>query len=581
MDIKIVENFNFCYNLYLNGPLFYNTLNYKELIEQFIEMSLKILDINNIISFYSFSNNQYMNPKIIVFNNFVYGYLNINDEFNDFINNTQIYKNSFNLFITYLGVLCFNMNMTSYTEPLDFNLFREILNNLDDSIIITKMNLDIIFMNTSSEIFLNNMTLQLIIPELNNYINKIYKNFTLKTKINTLDYQVQINTITIGHMLYNLFVIRQISSKNCNKNLTAFLSHELRNPLQTITFANQLINDKTQDENLIKYLKMINRSSYDMKKIINDILDASKIDSNEIILDITNINIEELIIELFESIKNVIINKNIDITYTIDENVPQELFTDPTRLRQILTNLILNAIKYSKPNKKNYINLIIKYISSTHSVSFNVSDTGLGLNEVDIKKIFVDTFSNDKFNKEFDSNGLGLYICNKIANLLGGLIQIKSDINIGSTFSFIHPIKLGNSSIIYRNNCINITGHILIVDDSINNTNLFKIILDNFNYKYSTNIISETTNNGSNAIDLCSINKYDLIFMDINMCGIDGYTTTKIIRKTNPNIIIIATTGNINTKLIIGNDLYFDDILLKPFDDNQMLKCLQTFLKKN
>ena len=176
-------------------------------------------------------------------------------------------------------------------------------------------------------------------------------------------------------------------------------------------------------------------------------------------------------------------------------------------------------------------------------------------------------------------------ISQKIANLLGGKITVKSEIDKGSTFSFYHPIKLGMSGNMYEyNNTIGIIeGNILIVDDNNSNLSLFHMLLDQFNYEYDWKIKIESVDNGITAIELCKLNNYDIIFMDINMIGIDGSTTSKIIKLNGYTGKIVATTGNIlliNSNSSDKLNYSFDDVLIKPFDDHELIKILKTYLFK-
>ena len=631
MDAKIIELFNHIYHLYLNGVLS------STLIPQFIDTSMKLFNLKNIF-YYSYSNNKHYNSFPVIFSSKQLGYFNIDDNFLKFINSNKTIKQSFELFINYLAILSYNFKAIKQVEILECGIFNKILHNLEEGIIITNNINELSFLNLSAKMLIKdlnnfdnfdnfnnnteylNKNITIYFKNLDEYLKeeKIFKNRVINIKIDMIELQFLVNSIIFNDIFYNIFIIKQLNINTFpsnTKNITAFLSHELRNPLQTITLANHLIQEKHNDQILSKYLNMINKASYDMKKIINDILDASKIDLNEIILEIENVNINELILEVKESINPLIQNNLIQISDEIHEDVPTEIMSDSTRLKQILINLLSNAIKYSKQNKENMILIKVEYVQSTNSISFSISDTGIGIKVKDLiqldnlltNNLFDNLNKNDnivtppntpivspnrtssrrssisdsfifadKNKNSYDSNGLGLYICNKIATLLGGTINIKSELNIGSTFTFIHPIQLGNSGILYKNReNLNLKGKILVVDDSNNNTYLFKIILDNFNFKYNSIIETEIVNSGETAIDLCKVNQYDLIFMDINMIGIDGYTTSKLIRQYLENVIIIATTGNINVNIYN----VFNDILLKPFNDKDILKILKQYLK--
>ena len=327
---------------------------------------------------------------------------------------------------------------------------------------------------------------------------------------------------------------------------------------------------------------MIKSSSEEMKKIINDILDLNKINSNEMNLNIVNIDLRENILDIITEFNQLNQSDNIykiyKIEYVIDDIVPVYLFTDSLRLKQILMNLLNNAIKYSKKNKQNNIQIKVYYLDK--HIYFEIQDTGIGIKQNEIEKIFEYYGQTSDSVDRMDSNGLGLFICQKIANLLGGEILIKSTYNEGSQFIFKHPLRLGQTYNITNifNPIINLNKKILIVDDREINGILLKTILQNMSLKYGSNILVEVTFSGEQSIILSKINSYDIIFMDINMETIDGYSATKIIKDNGYKNIIIATTGDENTQLIKDNYVYFNDILIKPFDELNLVNILSKFI---
>jgi CheY-like chemotaxis protein len=286
-----------------------------------------------------------------------------------------------------------------------------------------------------------------------------------------------------------------------------------------------------------------------------------------------------------EDHKNSATLKGLDIILEIKNTVPKTLYTDEFRLNQILINLISNAIKYSTYG---IIKLLVDYDDIEFGVKFSVIDSGNGIKKCEINNLFKQ-YCQTSCSDKFDSNGLGLYISQNIANLLGGYISVTSEYSKGSVFTLFHPISLENSGIkkevsilsnkftsLEKLSCL-----ILIVDDNESNLNLLRLMLQHINYTYKSNIEIHSVKDGKDAIDICKINKYSYIFMDINMPGIDGATASKIIKLNHFNGKIIATTGNILAKKenSIYSDnydryVYFDDIIIKPYDDTAILKVL-------
>jgi signal transduction histidine kinase len=255
------------------------------------------------------------------------------------------------------------------------------------------------------------------------------KNKKIKLNIDNYKINIIINTVEYLDTKYNIFSfniidkdIQNQSNTSNQSNSIAMLSHELRNPLQTIILASSLLskninniinNDNTKSFN--KYVRMILQSSNEMKKIINDILDLNKIISNEMNLNIENINIKSFIEDIINEINEIYINNTYIINTNIDVNVPTFIFTDEIRLKQILMNLITNSIKYSKKSQKNNIKINIKYLES--NIYFEVEDTGIGIKEESINQLFEYFGQTIESSDRNDSNGLGLFICQKLAHL--------------------------------------------------------------------------------------------------------------------------------------------------------------------
>ena len=532
-----------------------------------------------------------------------------------------------------LGILMNNYLSTKNTVSdkrfVSFQLMNEIINNISDGIIIISDKLNILYYNNLGVQFIKdiinnnnnyndsfyNINIIDLIPQFdflktdisNDKIeHKLFKNKIINLEIeiadNIINYSILLNSVISNNNINHILLINIKNDDNNNitkktqNNLIAFLSHELRNPLQSLSMAVTLLNKRLktnvhQDTKIDLYLNTIYSSSNEMKRIINDILDLSKIESNNMELIIDNYKIEEIIFELIKTYKNNAKEKNINLKHTIDLNCPCSIYTDLTRIKQILSNLISNAIKYSNKNSEVIIN--VNYNKKSHGINFEIIDFGMGISKEETNNLFKEngkTTNSYKF--DIKSNGFGLYLSQKIAQLLEGHISFKSIYNSGSTFTFFHPIKLGMSINIIKNNKFqtkNISGKILIVDDDYSNLTMFGLLLEGFKFEYKIDLDINTVQDGNSAIELCKVQKYDLIFMDINMIGIDGCTTTNIIKeiynKNNIKVPIIATTGNIMAKLENQNNnlsenkyICFDNIVIKPYDEDNILSILNSYL---
>lgn len=527
-----------------------------------------------------------------------------------------------------------NLKITSVETDnryITYQLMEHILNSTQDGTIITDNNFDIIYTNQAAQniIYLSpefdpefgsnliKYYSQLsVLANTDKLHQKLFKNKKIPVKINNISLEFTVTSTICQNMIYHIFMIFNqinnfISNQKSHTNFIAFLSHELRNPLQSINLANYLMQTELKSVKLtdksIQYMDSINKSCGDMKKIISDILDLSKIEAHELVIELNTCLIKNLCNDLIEDNISIAALKGIKLVLTIDNNVPNTLYTDEVRLFQILTNLITNAIKYSSINTSDEINIVkleVIYDVVDHGVKFSVIDKGNGIKKSDLSNIFrqhCQTTSSDKFN----SNGLGLCISQKMANLLGGYISVVSEFKKGSTFTLFHPISLENSGIHSRSsylNKLNTIGNlnnldgmsilVLAVDDNESNLNLLRLMFEHINYKYNSNIEIHLVKDGKDAIEICKINTYFIIFMDINMPGIDGATASKIIKSSGYSGKIVATTGNIlakkenmmyNSSIDNNSDKYsyFDDVIIKPYDDVAILKVLTKYAITN
>ncbi len=582
----IIKYFNDAYESYING------IESSIFINKFIDNCINYINPNK-FKYYSLSNNSFTNSRELKFNKTIVGFFTAT--FN--LTLSQEEESNYNLFLTYLSLLLYNSKYYKIDNTNSLSLMKNIFNSINTNILITNDNLIITYLNESAKIFLKNInvnkntyiniSLLNFLPHLQSLISdKFMKNKKIKLNIDNYKIYIIINTVEYLNTKYNIFTfniidkdIQNQSNTSNQSNSIAMLSHELRNPLQTIILASSLLS-KNNNQSFNKYVKMIIQSSNEMKKIINDILDLNKIISNEMNLNIENINIKLFIEHIINEINEIydLYNNNSHIINTnISDNVPTFIFTDEIRLKQILMNLINNAIKYSKKSQKNNIKINIKYLES--NIHFEVEDTGIGIKEESINQLFEYFGQTIESSERNDSNGLGLFICQKLAHLLGGEITIQSKYGEGSKFTLIHPIKLGYTFNINNifNPIINLNKNILIVDDIENNAILLKTILQNISLKYNCNLSIDVALNGEQSINLCKINAYDIIFMDINMGNIDGYTATRIIKDNGYKNIVIATTGDENTQIVKNDYVYFDNILIKPFDDTNILNILAKY----
>jgi len=595
MSSNIIRLFNKYYKIYLDNTdtdisYLYNSfineyfglINEKEYkYELYIYTKIKVNDYSHINSkSYKYNLN---------FNNNTIGFLLLNK---------HIINSSIDLFIQYLSILIYNTSMNDLSiMPISKQcIFNDILDMMTDGVIVCDNIFNIYMINIVAKNIISFLNIYIteylnkkifdIFSELEDIleINEIYKNKKINYRINkntiNTNLLIVINTILYEENIYYIIIIN--NEKNNEKiNNDGFLSHELRNSLQTITFANHLIekkiiNNEIIDKQFKKYLDIINKSTYDMTKIINDILDIDRLESDKLSLKFENTNIHDLIDDIKFDFSKYLTNANIIFDINLDKTLIEinYLFlTDITRIKQILINILTNAVKYSKPRETNKIILSISYNTTTRYINFSIRDTGLGIKTENLNNIL-----NNERNytiTQSNSNGLGLYICNRIAQLLGGIIKINSKYLEGTEFIFSHPLKINNNTHIIKKKLeyLQIKANLLLVDDDENMILLFKDIINNLKFNYNiTQISIDNIISNDLLFDLVKINNYDMIFININMITINGISIIRLLRKNEYNNKIIAITSDINIQ--IDNTLY-DGLLLKPYNENDILDKLK------
>jgi len=358
----------------------------------------------------------------------------------------------------------------------------------------------------------------------------------------------------------------------------ANMSHEIRTPMNGILGFTQLLkrpnlsgNDKE------KYIEIINKSGLRMLNIINDIIDLSKIESGTMDISISESNINEHISYIMNFFQPEIEDKGLKIISNIKlSNNETIIYTDKEKLYAILTNLVKNAIKYSKEG-----NIEIGYLKKETQFEFYVKDTGIGIAKERQNAIFERFIQADIDNYyKAQGAGLGLAISKAYVTMLGGKIWVESSEGKGSTFYFTIPIIeqpnkkiINNHDLIKDNDIIKNKLNILIIEDDESSALLLDLAVNNIKNKLFK------TNKGIEAINICKQNKdINLILMDINLPDINGYETTRRIRKFNKNVIIIAQTAyGLESDRNIALKNGCNDYISKPIDNEKILSIINKY----
>lgn len=352
------------------------------------------------------------------------------------------------------------------------------------------------------------------------------------------------------------------------------VSHELRTPLNAINGITHLLIEEKPKKSQIQYLTSLKFSGDYLLNFINDILEINRVESTNIEVENININIKQLLDDLHQSFKDLASKNSNEFILNIDETIPDNLIGDPTKLSQIFINLINNALKFTSHGKVTLTASILDKKAENITILFQISDTGIGIPEDKIDKIF-ESFAQAsvEINRKYGGTGLGLAIVKKLVGLIGGDIHLESTEGVGSKFSFIITFKIGEQIYVelkkQYNEAVFNNKKILIVEDNKINQMITRKMLEN------KKIICEITESGENAIEIARNQSYDLILMDVHLPGINGTEATRIIREFNPSIPIIALTAislNENREMLLSYGM--TDVITKPFSPDNFYKII-------
>ncbi|MBQ7198397.1 MAG: response regulator, partial [Selenomonadaceae bacterium] len=388
-----------------------------------------------------------------------------------------------------------------------------------------------------------------------------------------------------------------VEAKAANKSKSQFLSnmsHEIRTPINAILGMNEMILRESENETILEYAENIRSAGNSLLGIVNDILDFSKIEAGKMEIIPVEYALSSLLNDLVNMVQKRAEAKDLSFHIEADENLPSDLFGDEIRIKQVITNILTNAVKYTE---KGGVTLTVKFKNISEDeilLCVAVKDTGIGIKEEDLKKLF-SAFERieEKRNRTIEGTGLGMNITQRLLEMMGTSLQVASVYGEGSEFSFElkqkvvnrHPI--GNFAETYRHSLAQHKKYkekftapdarILVVDDTVMNLTVVKGLLK------QTKIKIDTAESGYECLKRVVEKKYDIIFLDHRMPGIDGIETLNQMKTLEGNLNFETPVISLTANAISGArqtylDAGFQDYLTKPIDSSKLEDMLINYL---
>lgn len=386
------------------------------------------------------------------------------------------------------------------------------------------------------------------------------------------------------------------AANKAKSNFLANMSHEIRTPINTILGMDEIIIREATEQPIIGYAENIRDASTTLLSLVNDLLDFSKIECGKMEILPVEYEIANVLSEIMNMIEIKVANKGLEFTPVVAEDLPYLLYGDDVRLRQIIINILTNAVKYTKEGS-----VVLKVDwkeagDSSINLIVSVTDTGIGIKPEDLDKLFV-SFERieERRNRNIEGTGLGLSITKQLLELMGSDLNVRSDYGVGSTFSFVLKQGIRDRKPIgkfrekyaysrekhkkYRTTFVAPNARILVVDDNAMNISVVEGLLK------STQIKVDKASGGLEALDLCAENYYDLILMDHMMPNIDGIETLHRLKEMDgPNQdtpVIVLTANAVSGAKEMYEAEGFIDYMSKPIQGKPLEEKILEYLPES
>jgi PAS domain S-box-containing protein len=400
----------------------------------------------------------------------------------------------------------------------------------------------------------------------------------------SLDQQVEIiNDISERKLVEQELIKAREDALQLSKAKETFLgvmSHEIRTPLNAVIGMSHILMDDNPTEAQFENLKILGFSAQNLLHLLNDVLDFTKIETGNMVLESVNVNLKELVSKTLNSLQFKTAEKAVILKSEIDHRIPNSVMGDNTRLYQILINLLSNSLKFTEKGEVKLKVDLIEEREKSVVVRFEIKDTGIGIAPDKIAYIFQSyTQADADTTRKYGGTGLGLAITKSLLELHNSNVTVESELGKGSVFSFIIEFNRSEKSYIQMENKTQIqplSGNILVVEDNEINRLLANKVLT----KWGVQV--DFAENGEIALKKIQMFKYDLILMDLHMPVMDGMEAAKAIRKLGgpySRLPIIALTASLfSHELETITESGMDGYVIKPFVPNDLYNKIKSFL---
>ncbi len=385
-----------------------------------------------------------------------------------------------------------------------------------------------------------------------------------------------------------------IAASEAKSSFLSSMSHEIRTPINAVLGMNEMVLRECEDENILAYSANIRTAGNTLLGLINDILDFSKIEAGKLDILPVDYDLASLLNDLVTMINIRAEAKGLALILDVDEKIPKLLHGDEIRIKQIITNILTNAVKYTEKGSVTFAMGFEKENEQNILLRVSITDTGIGIKSEDIPKLFsaFDRIEETR-NRSIEGTGLGMNITQRLLTMMDSRLEVTSEYGRGSTFSFAVKQKVvvwepvGNYEEAFRRSLTERKkyhekftapdAHILVVDDTPMNIEVF------INLLKKTLVRTDTADSGVKCLELAASTKYDVIFLDHMMPDMDGIETLKRLKDlpdgTNKDTPVICLTANAvsgaREKYLSAG---FDDYLTKPIDPNKLEEALAGYL---